>query len=810
MNGRFDMHTLFEHQRASAHTGLGRNCIAAFSVLVVLALALLDPPCLAAAGAGGNSLREGTRSVDPTTRSLPVIGAAAPAHGRPEDVSGGWPGPQLYFEANRGQVNSRFPFVARGPDCSVLIAPTEAVLVLGQTDAASPGSSPDWLAAGQSGTVQALSVRFTLQGANPHATVAGLQELSGKANYYIGNNRADWRAGVPLYPKVQIDQVYPGIRLLYYANAAARLEYDFVLQPGARPDQIGLRIDGVDTLALNAAGELVLKIGGEEIRQHKPVLYQIVQGQRKRIPGGYRLRGEAEAGFWVGDYDRRLPLVIDPSLSLSQFIGGKKHDRGWGVTVDGSGAVWIAGETLSRDLTATAGALQTDFQGGHSIFGDGLVAKFDQGTNLSYLTYFGGKGQDAAFGIAVGTNGEAFITGYTDSEDFPITNAFQSRLGGTNLNARRVFIIDAFVTKLNPNGTLAYSTYLGGMNRDVGLGIAVDALNRAYVTGFTESRDFPVVNPLQGPYLRNGTNYDGGAYHGKGDAFASRLSPDGAALEYSTFLGGTNHDMGQSIAVDSTDCAYVVGVTASTNFPVTNAFAPLANYLNQQTKNSFNSDAFISALSSNGDTLVYSAYVGGNHNDAGLAVAVDPLRNAYVTGYTYSTNFPVAGNTFTAWPSRTNSNSDAFVIRFDSSGRTNGGYSVVFGGKSNEQGTGIAVDGSQNAYVVGATTSRTNFADLANSAVLPPGFSATNSSPKSSKTEDAFVVELDPAGQSLFAAYLGGPGNDQAAGIAFDTNANAAYVVGFTSSTNFPGTAPHTYHGKKSQSETFLSRIQFP
>jgi hypothetical protein len=315
---------------------------------------------------------------------------------------------------------------------------------------------------------------------------------------------------------------------------------------------------------------------------------------------------------------------------------------------------------------------------------------------------------------------------------------------------------------------------------------------------------------VQGHYITPGYYYDGGVYHGKGDGFVARLSPDGTALEYATYLGGENREMGQAIAVDSDSRAYVAGVTASYEFPTLNPFASTARVLNNGSGKGLHTDGFISVLSSNGNALAYSSYLGGDLDDAALAITLDALTNAYVTGYAFSTNFPRTATNFTAWASRTNANSDVFVTRLNSVGGTNGGYSILFGGKSNDQGISLAVDGASQAYVVGLTASRTNFADLDILASLPPGFSATNSTLKKYGTQDAFLVALDPGGSNLFSAYLGGVAKDQANAITFDTNANAAYVVGTTSSTNFPGALPLTYHGKRAHSEAVISRIVFP
>ena len=767
-----------------------------------------------------------------------VVGLnAAPAHAAERDPDPAMParmpaGSPLYFEANRGQVEGDVRFVARGRQCDVLIAPTEAVLILGKRDTSSPASPSEQVLSRAGGIHETLSVRFRLENANPQATALGLDELPAKANYFIGNDPAQWRTGVPLFSKVRIDRIYPGIHLVYYADESARLEYDFVLDPNARPDRISIRIEGADSVGMDAAGNLALRAGGQEIQEHAPAIYQVMNGTRKQIKGGYRLKGNALAGFWVGEYDHTLPLVIDPTLTFSDFIGGSYIDRGWGVAVDPSGNVWVAGETLSPNLPTTSGAIRPKYQGGNYVFGDGFVAEFGNGTtNLKYLTYLGGSGEDAAFAIAVDTNGAAYVTGYTDSPNFPVfpTNAYQHHIQGINLNPQGVYPIDAFVTKLNADGKIVYSTYLGGMGRDVGLAIAVDNLSRAYVTGLTESSNFPTKHALRGFYRNvlvayptnvNGVitygvtnylaNYDGGVFQGFGDAFVTRINAQGTGLDYSTFLGGGNENIGQGIAVDASNCAYVVGMTTSASFPVTNA---IAKNLHNGTNSTLIPDAFISKLSAEGSNLVYSTYLGAKGKDVATSVAVDSSMNAYVTGFTYSTNFPVTLTNFSQWTNPTNLNSDVFVTRFNPDGSiTNGGYSVVFGGKRNDQGLGIAVDANQFAYIVGFTASHTNFADIPTNAPMPAGFSATNNSLLAIASRDVFIVQLDPQGASSFAAYLGGPGNDQANGIALDTTSSTnviAYIVGTTSSAKFPAVGTSKFHGSTLYPDAFVARIDF-
>jgi hypothetical protein len=722
-------------------------------------------------------------------------------------------------------------FLARGRDCNLLIAPDEAVVELGVAAAAAP--PPPWnrISGLDRGPVITRRVRLRLVGADPNATVTGLEPLMGKASYFLGGDPAAWRTGMPLFAKIRITEVYPGIELVYYAAQSA-LEYDFRLDPGADPDRIALGIDGADDVRLAANGDLLMRIGDVEIRQHRPVCYQTIDGVRKDVPGGYELSGRSTARLQLGPYDRTRALVIDPVLTFSGYVGGKLNDEGWGIAVDGTGNVYIAGETLSTDLRANvySPALLPDYMGGTKQYGDAFVAKYDGGTNLAYLTYLGGKQQDGAFAIAVDNGGNAFITGFTDSTNFPIwpvgaaTNAFSTHLAGYNNNGKHRYPIDAFVTKLDPSGTrVIYSTYLGGNGRDVGLGIAVDSQGAAYVAGLTESTNFPTINSLQGPYVRGRgafpvTNYSGSEYHGHGDAFVSKLSPDGSTLMYSTYLGGTNQEEAESIALDAANCAYVVGWTSSSNFPTT---YPLTNYLNGEPAHSTFSDAFVAKLSAEGSNLVYCAYLGGSHNDAALHVAVDPLTsNAYVAGYTFSTNFPVTRTNFVEYVSKTNLNADVFVARFDDTGSlfSTNGYSVVFGGKKADFGIGLALDAIGDVYVTGSTSTKTNFAGVESPFMTNffatntfGAFSSTNVSVKKFGTNDTFVVVLDPvASNYLFSAFLGGSGNDQANGIAFDTNAGAAYLVGTTTSTNFPGTVPGSSPGKKKKSNAFVTRIQFP
>ncbi len=718
----------------------------------------------------------------------------------------------LYFEANCGQTDSDARFIARGKDCTVYLSPTAATLRVSHA-----------------GKIR--NVRLTLVGATAHADIAGLDELPGRANYFIGASAAQWQTGVPLFARVQLTQVYPGIDVVYYPDRAARLEYDFLLQPGADPRQIALNITGADRVRLDAAGNLVLKIGGEEIREHAPVIYQTVNGVRREIRGGYRLNGKNTAGFRLGEYDRTLPLVIDPVLSFSSYLGGKRGDNGWDITTDPNGNVYVCGDTFSTDLrtNVTSPAFRTNYAGtqGSGQYGDAFVAKFlptpgntRSPLTLAYLTYLGGKGQESARGIAADAEGNAYVTGFTDSPNFPTTtNAVFTKLSGRNNTALGTYRVDAFVTKLGPAGTnLVYSTYLGGGERDAGNAIAIHDGN-AFVTGFTESTNFPVVTNFLGGATRVVQNHFGGVR----DIFVTEVGPLGTNLVYSTYLGGTNQESAYSIAVDNAGRAYLTGYTLSTNYPTFNTHH---TQLNGSTNRTSFFDAFFTEISTNGNALAYSTYLGGENSDVGLRLALDQANTGdrvYITGYTFSTNFPVSTvitNT-RAWTNpQTNGFADIFVTKFarisanGSFPTNNFGYSVVFGGRTTDEPTGLAVDSSGNAILTGFTSStnlfdvyvatnfytfKTNLGVITTNHIFLTNYDtganildASSRTAKKTKanTNNVFVAVLNAdASAFTYAALFGGDGNDVAHGLALDPTQTTLYIAGVTTSTNFPSVA---------------------
>jgi hypothetical protein len=659
----------------------------------------------------------------------------------------------VHFEANQGQTDEQVKFLARGKGHTLFLTPSEAVVVLTKREQTAKGKVQGArLRPEEGGEVTRTVLRMTFVGANPEPRLVGTEELPGKANYFIGNDRAKWRTNVPTYARVQYTNIYPGIGLVYYGNGR-QVEYDFVVGPGANPNRILLGFEGADKLEVDAQGDLVLHTTAGAIRQRKPVIYQEVGGERREIAGGYVIKGTRQVGFRVAAYDASRPLVIDPALFYSTYLGGSDFDEGLSIAVDTSGNAYVTGQTGSADFPTTPGAFQT---GGPT--GAAFVTKLNPtGSGIIYSTYLGGSSFDKGAGIAVDAAGNAYVTGETGSPDFPTTpGAFQTTLGGTGG--------DAFVTKLNPSGSgLVYSTYLGGSlpefvgGGENGEGIAVDLAGNAYVVGCTSSTNFPTT---PGAFQTT--------FGGVEDNFVTKLDPTGSMLVYSTYLGGSDQEFcPPRVAVDAAGSAYVTGFTDSTDFPTTpGAF---------QTTLSGPRDAFVTKVNPTGSGLAYSTYLGGSDEDFGHGIAVDTSGNAYVTGTTASTDFPTTPGAFQP---TFGGNGDAFVTKLNPTG-SGLVYSTYLGGSSDEFATGgVAVDTAGNAYVTGSTIS--------------PNFPTTPGAfqPTFGGNGDAFVTKLNPTGSGLvYSTYLGGNADENGFAIAVDALPTSnAYVTGLTASTNFPTT----------------------
>jgi hypothetical protein len=672
----------------------------------------------------------------------------------------------LSFEANSGQTDSRVKFLARGDGYTVFLTDRDATLRLG-----APSASLSSRPAKSSASV----VRITLVGSTPASHVEGLDLQPGRSNYLIGNNPVRWHRNVPNYARVRYRNVYPGIDLIYYGNQG-QLETDYVVSPGADPSKIALSIKGARSVRWDRATGVTLSTKSGSVHLHPPTAYQEVNGQRQEVAANYVQRGSRLMGIELGSYDARQPLIIDPVLVYSTFVGGSKPGFGNAIAVDSSGNAYITGDTSATDFPVTPGVFQPTSKDVNQP--TAYVSKLNAaGTALVFSTYLGGSGStssgEAGNAIAVDASGNVYVAGATSSADFPITpsNAFQQ------LNKASGTFSNCFLTELNPTGTLLlYSTYLGGTASDSCAGLALDVNANVYLTGFTSSLDFPVT-PATAIQTTNKTF--------NGTAFVTRMDTTKigtGSLIYSTYFGGSGTDASASIAVDSNLNAYITGKTTSADFPITKTTA----FQTAVKGTSFN--AFIASLSTTtANSLNYSSYLGGTAptgpgvttlGDRGAGIALDKNFNAYIVGSFQSPDFPITAGAFQLAPQ--NPSFTVFVARFDTTktGSASLLYSTALGGSKFDQGNGIAVDSQGNAFVTGFTDST--------------DFPTTPGAPQTTTTaaESVFLTVLNPSGAAaLFSTLFGGSNSDFANAVAIDSASSpSAYLTGVAGSSNFPTT----------------------
>jgi hypothetical protein len=755
----------------------------------VFALVLATPSSLPAQNASGRGSVTGAAKSAPVVKSAPRRDAGAPtvnaAKKIPEVSLRRLP---LSFQPNRGQADPGVKFLARGRDYSLLLMPDGAVLRLRQSANIDTKSTRN---AGHP-AAKTSELRIQFAGGSGGSGIAGVDQLPGKVNYFIGNDPKNWKTDVPTFSGVRYDGVYPGIDVVYHGNQQ-QLEYDVVVSPGADASAIRLRIDGSKEAKIDKNGDLILQTSAGELRFRRPRLYQDAPGVsedysasasdgvagRRDVDGRFVMLAENEIGFSVGSYDRSRKLVIDPILVYSTLIGGSQHDEARGIAVDASGNAYITGWTDSTDFPIVSGAAYSTYAGGTS---DIFISKLNAaGTSLVYSTYIGGSGADIADAIAVDTSGNAYITGETTSPNFPTVAPYQ---GACSATCASNSLADAFVLELNSSGSaLLYSTYFGGNGIDRGFAIALDSSANVYVYGQTipdgQTENFPTT---AGAYQ---TTYGGG----NSDAFVAKFTPstgDAGSLIYSTYLGGagdedyngsTGSDRKGGITIDGSGDAFVVGFTTG-SFPTTASAYKTAFQGGGATTDS---DAFVTEINPTGTALVYSTYLGGSGDDLAYAVALDSSGDAYVTGSTSSTNYPTTSNAYqTTCPATCTSTFNGFVTELNPAG-TGLLYSTYLSGASNgtaiqNGGLSIALDSSFDAYITGGTSSTTFPSDNPVQVLNAGG-------------NDAFVTELNPTGTGiLFSTYLGGNADDFGEGIALDSTANI-YVTGYTESTT--GTTPN-------------------
>ena len=657
----------------------------------------------------------------------------------------------LSFEPNLGQSAAQVKFLSRGQGYGLFLTADRAVLSIRE-----PGAKP-----ASSAQFHALSLK--LLGGNPAAQIAASDRLPGISNYLMGNNPRQWHTDVPHYARVHYPGIYPGIDLVYYGRQQ-QLEYDFVVSPGADPGRICLQVQGAQTLGVDGNGNLVLHLPGGAIQLHRPEVYQEIGNKKKLVAARYTLKSGNRVAFALAAYDRSRTLVIDPRLVYFSYLGGSLDETQPSVAVDSAFNAILAGTTASvADFPTTAGAFQPTAKSTTTTV---FVTKFNSSaTALYFSTFLGGSGTDTAAGVAVDAGFNVYVTGTTNSSNFPVTpSAYQGTLKTLNIN-------HVFVTELNSSGNaLVYSTYLSGSNVDTASGVAVGPIaGTVFVTGTTQSSDFANVS--------RPTDLTGSS-----EFFVTKLntSKQGtASLVYSTYVGGNKPQSGAAItsgggiAVDPNGNAYITGGTNYTDMPVVNA-PTFPNGKSGSTLNGIE-NAFVAKLNPNGTTpALFLTYLGGSGTDFGTGIAADSAGNAYVTGSTDSSDFPVlapvGGTLYQGTPGGA---TDAFATKIASNGSSLI-WSTYIGGSGDDAGLGIAVDANQNSFVTGSTAS-TNLNQIRST--QPNGYGGG--------LTDAFVAEFDVSGTAQFVTYLGGTGTDRGTGIALDPNANP-YVAG---ETNSPGLA---------------------
>ena len=531
-----------------------------------------------------------------------------------------------------------------------------------------PGLNAGFTATSAVFQLDRLTLRVEFQGANPNAAIEGQERLNAAANFLIGSQSQNWKTNLPTYQKILYRNLYPGIDMTYGA-VGHRIKSEFLVAPGADPKLIRLRYSGAERISIEPSGELLVRGAHTEAREEAPVIFQ----NGMQIPGRYILLDAQTVGFEIDAFDSSLPLLIDPVLSYATYLGGTGMSAVTGLAVDSSGDLYATGWTESLNFQIAA-PIQASNGGGVDAF---VVKLNPSGTSLLYATYIGGTGDDRGAGIAVDSSGEAYVTGSTESTNFPVVNAVSSKLGGGQ---------DAFALKINGLGNLlVYSTYLGGTNTDYGYAIAVDSSGNAYVSGDTLSANFPVSSGAAQT-----------KFGGTQNVFVTKLTSAGA-ISYSTFLGGSGVDNAGGIALDSSANAYVAGGTTSANFPIQGAI---------QSSSGGYQDAFLTKISASGAQFLYSTYLGGNGGGGGspeeaTAVAVDSSGNAYIAGSTNSTNFPVTAGAFQTQFVATQA---AFVAKVNPAGNALV-YSTYLGGSAFNWASGIAVATGGIAYVDGFTSS---------------------------------------------------------------------------------------------------------
>lgn len=648
----------------------------------------------------------------------------------------------LYFIENQGQLHEDVGYYVQGYDKTIYFTPCGVTYSLAKK-------------VGKNDAVQSWAVKLDFVGATPTVRPKGEEQQQTVFSYFKGQPES-WHTGLPTFGRLVYHNLWPGIDLVYTGNVNM-MKYQFVVKPGADPEQIRLVYRGATTVSIEPDGSMAVKTPFGGFEDGRPYGYQEVNGARVAIPMAFNLGfrspdGAFEYGFDLGAYDPTRTLILDPAtLIYCGYIGGSGSDMGWAVEVDDQGAAYVTGETYSTQATfpVTPGFGPVYIGGG-----DAFVAKVQaSGIGLVYCGYLGGINWDVGYGIDVDDQGCAYVTGYTGSPGFPVVmcNPMVFSYSGSG---------DAFFAKISANGmNIVYSGCIGGINLDEGHDIAVDKDHNAYVTGRANSAEWDGFPVVIGPDL---------TYNLGGDAFVCKIDANCGGFIYCGYIGGSNSDEGNGIDVDDGELAYVTGSTASNeaNFPV--LVGPDLTF-----NGGF--DAFVAQVMQSGTGLLYCGYIGGQATDLGHAIAVDSVEgDAFVTGETYSDEFSfpvVVGPDLTY-----NGSADAFVAKVLWSGASLV-YCGYIGGQDKDYGFGIGLDVGMRAWVAGNTWSSEA---MGFPVVAGPDLTFNGQ-------VDAFVSRVARDGSVLqLCGYIGGSQVEWSASAAVGPDGNG-YTTGEVTSAEFQG-----------------------
>lgn len=675
-----------------------------------------------------------------------------------------------YFIENKGQWSKEIRYLVKLTGVNAWITDSGIIYDFYMIKSNNPSITSLKNSANDSSTVIGHVVKMEFEGSQDIPHLEPKDKQNSYLNYFIGNDPSKWASKVTIYHEVTIKELYKGIDCRFYVSEKG-LRYDFILSPDADLSQIRMKFEGQDSLRINEKGDLVIRTSLGDIQQCNLFAYQVDNGIKKPIECNFKISEPNKISFQNGSYDKDKQLIIDPLLFTTYLSGG--IDGGIAIVSSSIGSPYLTGAVYTGATSiATPGAYQTSIRGSNR---NCFVANLDaSGTSLNFLTYIGGTRDDCPSDITLDSKGNIYITGFTTSDDYPTTvGVFKSNRSGS---------VDAFVTKLNSSGSaLINSTYFGETGETYAYGIAVDANDNPFITGFTNANSFPTTS---------------GAYQTTKSitkaCFITKFNSTFSGLIYSTFIAGTNgFSEGGNIKLDANNNAYIVGQTSSTNFPVLTAYQPTLRG---------GVDCFVTKLNANGNSLVYSTYLGGSNSEESYNLVLDSDLNAYITGKTNSTNFPVSSG---AYQTSLGGSSDCFVTKLNPSG-FGIVYSTYLGGTQEDAGMGIAATSDGKTIVTGYTKS-SNF--------------PITGCPYKSSYEDCFVTQLNTYGTSVeYSTCIGGTGIDIPSIMSFGkglavTSTNNIYLTGYTTSRDLHTTidAYQTkFTGSSSATDCFVAKFTFP